>query len=54
MDFLTAAAIGSIEDGIRFALLVGLAFGAVIGFLTFAAYQTWLDRRQSASLQSRS
>lgn len=45
MDFFTAEAIGSIADAVRFALLVGLAFGAVIGVLTFAGYQTWRGRR---------
>ena len=53
MDFLLADAIGSIADAVRFALLVGLAFGAVIGFLTFAAYQTWQDRREALALAAR-
>lgn len=53
MDSLTFDAIGSIADGIRFALLVGLAFGAVIGFLSFAAYHTWQDRREALALAAR-
>jgi len=53
IDYLASTAIGTIADGIRFALLLGLAVGVVIGFLSFAMYQTWQDRREALALAAR-
>lgn len=53
IEYLASPAIGTIADGIRFALLLGIAVGVVIGVLCFAVYQTWQDRREALALAAR-